>query len=209
MQKLGEAPVRRRRIQRGTEKRPLQIRTRGTESERGRYRCPASVGQGASQRLGERTCLEGASSESSLAWDRSDLLKGLWENSLEERHHSLSSDVCLFSPERTEGSGGVERGRVSEDGDLFSPVRRHCGGFKIVRGIKEPGSDSNGEVASGTTHEPESEEETQMESEASTGRRSRALNDQRFREEEQGRQESRPSPNGWAEVFNWYPRIEP
>ena len=62
--------------------------------------------------FGERTCLEGALSESSLAWDRSDLLKGPWENSLAGRQDSLSGDVCLFSPERKEG-------RVSEDGDLF------------------------------------------------------------------------------------------
>jgi hypothetical protein len=37
------------------------------------------------------------------------------------------------------------------------------------------------------------------------GRFSRELNYQHFREEEQGRQESRPSPNGWVEVFNRYP----
>ena len=38
-----------------------------------------------------------------------------------------------------------------------------------MRGVHEPGSDSNGKVASRATHEPESEEETQIESEASTG----------------------------------------
>jgi hypothetical protein len=119
--------------------------------------------------FGDRTCREGASSECSLAWDRSDLLRGPWENSLEERQDPLSSDVCLFSPERKEGSGGVERDRVSEESDLCSPVRRRCGGYQIVWGVDVPGSDSIGKVASGATHEPESEEETQIESEAITG----------------------------------------
>ena len=54
--------------------------------------------------FGDRTCQEGASSECSLAWNRSDLLRGPWKNSLEGRQDSLSSDVCLFSPERKEGS---------------------------------------------------------------------------------------------------------
>jgi hypothetical protein len=65
--------------------------------------------------------------------------------------------------------GGVERGRVSEENDLLSPVRRRCGGFKIVWGVNEPGSDSIGKAASGATHKFESEEETQIESEAITG----------------------------------------
>ena len=52
----------------------------------------------------EKTCLEGASSEYSMVWDMSDLLRGPWKNSLEGRQDSLSSDVCLFSPERKEGS---------------------------------------------------------------------------------------------------------
>ena len=92
--------------------------------------------------IGDRTCREGASSECSLAWDRSDLLRGPWENSLEERQDPLSSDVCLFSPERKEGSGGVERGRVSEESDLCSPVRRRCDGFQIVWGaITKRGSE--------------------------------------------------------------------
>ena len=141
----------------------------GTKSKRGRYRCTESVGQGARQLLWGKNVPGRSFDKSSLAWDRSDLLRGPWENSLEERQDSLSSDVCLFSPERKERSGGVKRGRVSEDGDLFSPVRRRCGGFEIVRGVNEPGSDSNRKVASGATHEPELEEETQIESEASTG----------------------------------------
>ena len=76
--------------------------------------------------FGDRTCREGASSECSLAWDRSDLLRGPWENSLEERQDSLSSDVCLFSPERKEGSG-----RVQKLGE--APVRRR----RIQRGTEE------------------------------------------------------------------------
>ena len=77
----------------------------------------------------ERTCLGGASSESSLAWDRSDLLRGPWEDFFEERRDSVASDGVLFSPERKEGSGGFERGQGLEDGDLFSPVRLHFGRF--------------------------------------------------------------------------------
>ena len=86
----------------------------GTKSERGRYRCTESVGQGARQLLWGKNVPGRSFDKSSLAWDRSDLLRGPWENSLEERQDSLSSDVCLFSPERKEGSGEVERGRVSE-----------------------------------------------------------------------------------------------
>ncbi len=110
--------------------------------------------------IGDRTCREGASSECSPAWDRNDLLRGPLEISLEERQDSLSSDVGLFSPERKEGSGGVERGRVSEESDLCSPVKRRCGGFQIVWVVNEPGSDSIGKAASDATHELESEEET-------------------------------------------------
>ncbi len=143
----------------------VQEARRASEGDIGAQRVSGKVRDSG---FGDRTCQEGASSECSLAWDRSDLLRGPWENSLEERQDSLSSDVCLFSPERKEGSGGVERGRVSEESDLCSPVRRHCGGFQIAWGVNEPGSDSIGKAASGATHEPESEEETQIESEAIT-----------------------------------------
>ena len=60
-------------------------------------------------------------SESLLAWDRSDLLRGPWEDSFEERRETGASDGVLFSPERKEVSGGLERGRWSEEEDLFSP----------------------------------------------------------------------------------------
>ena len=46
--------------------------------------------------FGDRTCQEGASSECSLAWNRSDLLRGLWENSLEERQDSLQVTCVCF-----------------------------------------------------------------------------------------------------------------
>ena len=118
---------------------------------------------------------------------------------MEEGQDSLSSDVCLFLPERKEGSSGVERGRESEDGDLFSPVRRRCCGLKIVQVVNEPGSENNGKSVPGATHEPKSEKQTQIVSEASTGRFSRALKNQCCREEEQDQQESRPSPNGRRE----------
>jgi hypothetical protein len=75
----------------------------------------------------ERTCLREVSNESLLAWDRSDLLRGPWEDSFEERRDPGASDGVLFSPERKEVSGGMERGRWSEDEDLFSPVRLRFG----------------------------------------------------------------------------------
>ena len=51
----------------------------------GDIRVQRATGKVRDSGFGERTCLEGASSECSLLWDRGDFLRGPWENSLEER----------------------------------------------------------------------------------------------------------------------------
>ena len=81
MQKLREAPVRRRRIERGTEEEAVaDTARRASEGDIGAQRASGKVRDSG---FGDITCLEGASSECSLAWDRSDLWRGPWENSLE------------------------------------------------------------------------------------------------------------------------------
>ena len=62
----------------------------------------------------------------------------------------------LFSPERKEVSGGLERGRWSEDEDLFSPVRLQFGRLTA----KDRGSQNNGKTVSGATQEQEPGKET-------------------------------------------------
>jgi hypothetical protein len=103
------------------------------------------------------------SSESLLAWNRSDLLRGPWEDSFEERRDPGASDGVLFSPERKEVSGGLERGRWSEDEDLFSPVRLQFGRLTA----NDLGSENNGKTVSGATQEPEPGKETRNRAETS------------------------------------------
>ena len=114
-------------------------------------------------RFAERACLVGVSSESLLAWDRSDLLRGPWEDSFEERRDPGASDGALFSPERKEVSGRPERGRLSEDEDLFSPVRLQFGNLTA----NDRGSENKGKTKSGAAQEPEPGKETQNGAETS------------------------------------------
>jgi hypothetical protein len=96
------------------------------------------------------------SNESLLSWDKSDLLRGPWEDSFEERRDPGASDGVLFSPERKEVSGGLERGRWSEDEDLFSPVRLQFGRLTA----NDRGSENSGKTVSGATQGPEPGKET-------------------------------------------------
>ena len=112
----------------------------GDSKARGESRAQRAFGKVRDSGFAERTCLRGVSNESLLSWDKSYLLRGPWEDSLEERRNPGVRDGVLFSPERKEGSGGLERGRWSEDEDLFSPVRLKIG----RRTANDRGSENSG-----------------------------------------------------------------
>ena len=128
----------------------------GDSEARGESHAQRAFGKVRDSRFAERTCLRGVSNESLLSWDKSDLLRGPWEDSFEERRDPGASDGVLFSPERKEVSGGLERGRWSEDEDLFSPVRLQFGRLTA----NDRGSENSGKTVSGATQEPEPGKET-------------------------------------------------
>jgi hypothetical protein len=68
----------------------------GDSEARGESRAQRVLGKVRDSGFAERTCLRGVSSESLLAWDRSDLLRGPWEDSFEERRDPGASDGIFF-----------------------------------------------------------------------------------------------------------------
>ena len=83
----------------------------GDSEARGESRAQRAFGKVRDSGFAERTCIRGVSNEPLLAWDRSDLLRGPWEDSFEERRDPGASDGVLFSPERKSrvdwnGAGG-------------------------------------------------------------------------------------------------------